>query len=423
MQGFNMGRYVPPDAEGLLTANQASGKGHALGARAARLQADGVLTVRFEMPFAVWCDTCGSSQQDQKTPQPPKKPVLIGQGVRFNAEKKKIGTYYSSPVYSFRLRHPACGGVLEIHTDPKHTAYVVASGGRKRTEADPTDDDSLVPSSPFSVPTPQEQADARETAFATLEKTIADRAALAASKKRIDALARASARAWDDPYARNAALRATFRVGRRARARGAASDEALRDRLGFGIALLPESDEDARRARLVEFGTRAPSPSPPGEQQGGVGGGEAEKAVFARPLFGRCDAGGGGAAAGGVKSKSSSSNNGDGDTTNTNGRNNHGRAKKKPPKKLLKSEAVAFKRKETLVSEIMGNTRMATDPFLEPRSSRESAARAASPLLPGLKRKREEEPSSSTVTTAADKAPPAKVAAIVSSGLVDYDSD
>lgn len=418
MQGFNMGRYVPPDAEGLLTANQASGKGHALGARAARLQADGVLTVRFEMPFAVWCDTCGGSQQDQKTPQPPKKPVLIGQGVRFNAEKKKIGTYYSSPVYSFRLRHPACGGVLEIHTDPKHTAYVVASGGRKRTEADPADDDSLVPSSPFSVPTPQEQADARETAFATLEKTIADRAALAASTKRIDALARASARAWDDPYARNAALRATFRVGRRARARGAASDEALRDRLGLSIALLPESDEDARRARLVEFGTRTPSPPPPGDQQGGVGGGEAEKAVFARPLFGHRDASG-------VKSSSSHNGDGDGDTTNTNGRNNHGRAKKKPPKKLLKSEVVASKRKETLVSEIMGNTRMATDPFLEPRSSRESAARAASPLLPGLKRKREEPTSSSTTTAtkAADKPPPAKVAAIVSSGLVDYDSD
>lgn len=399
MQGFNMGRYVPPDAEGLLTANQASGKGHALGARASRLKTEGILTVRFEMPFAVWCDTCTANNKD--------RPVIIGQGVRFNAEKKKIGTYYTSPIYSFRMRHAACGGWLEIHTDPKNTAYVVVSGGRKRDTGessshrdDDDDDASLVSSSHHALPivTAAEQVAQRETAFATLEKTIADRAALAASKERIDEMEEASARQWDNPYARNQALRKSFRVGRHAREREAAKAESIKDRMGLAIELLPESEEDARRARLIDFG-RAPSP-PPSASASVAAAGEAEKVVFSRPLF---------LGDGGSKSGDEAA------TISTNGEKKM--AGKKPPKKL-KAEVVASKRKETLVSEIMGNTRLASDPFLEPRSSRE-LTKTGGALLPGLKRKRNTERKRSLTD---EEVPPEKVA-IVSSGLVDYESD
>lgn len=382
-----MGRYVPPDAEGVLTANQASGKGHALGARASKLKSEGILTVRFEMPFAVWCDTCTAAHNEATH----KNPVLIGQGVRFNAEKKRIGNYYSSPIYSFRMRHAACGGWIEMHTDPKNTAYVVVAGGRKRADASSsssstTPDDSLV--STLVIPTAHEQAAQRETAFATLEKTIADRAALAASKERIDEIEAASARQWDDPYARNQALRKTFRVGRHAREREAAKADNIKERMGLGIELLPESEEDAQRARLIEFG-RAPA----GAARDANEGREAEKAVFSRPLFGA------------ASDKDDAKNMQRGSDV----------TKRKPPK-LLKAEILASKRKESLVSEIMGNTRMASDPFLEPRSSRESTT-SSSTLLPGLKRKREIAQEST-----AEEKPPEKIL-VVSSGLVDYESD
>src|SRR2546430_5721630 len=98
---LDMGRYVPPEYEGTTSANKLAGK-HALGARA-RKSSQGILTVRFEMPFAIWCTTC---------PQP----TIIGQGVRFNAEKKKVGAYYSTPIYSFRMKHSICGGWIEIQT-------------------------------------------------------------------------------------------------------------------------------------------------------------------------------------------------------------------------------------------------------------------------------------------------------------------
>lgn len=43
----------------------------------------------------------------------------IGMGVRYNAEKKKIGNYYSTPIFSFRCKCHLCDGWFEIQTDPK----------------------------------------------------------------------------------------------------------------------------------------------------------------------------------------------------------------------------------------------------------------------------------------------------------------
>lgn len=386
-----MGRYVPPDAEGVLTANQASGKGHALGRRAAKLKTEGALVVRFEMPFAVWCDGCEAASAS-KSGGP--RPQIIGQGVRFNAEKRRAGSYHSTPIWSFRMRHAACGGWLEIRTDPQHTAYVVVSGGRRRdTEAgdERAAAESLVGGGDAALlrglgTTPAEREEQRASAFSSLERTIEDRAALAAAGARIDAIGEVSARQWDDPYARNQALRKAFRVGRHQREREGAADDALRDRMSLGIDLLPETEEDVRRAQLIDFGTRPASED------------ESKDAVLARPLFGD------------GKSKMDDADAGEKNKKTSDGRKS-GRVGKR-----LKSEIATTKVKKLLVSEIVGNTRLANDPFLEPRSREFKIA----PLIPGLKRKRdagEEEPISRPEERPAEKA------TIVSSGLVDYDSD
>ena len=55
-------------------------------------------------------------------------------GVRYNAEKKKIGNYYSTPIYSFRCKCHLCDNWFTIETDPKNTQYVVTSGARKKDE-------------------------------------------------------------------------------------------------------------------------------------------------------------------------------------------------------------------------------------------------------------------------------------------------
>ena len=47
------------------------------------MKTHGVLTIRFEMPFNVRCGACEH---------------MIAKGVRFNAEKRKVGNYYSTPI-------------------------------------------------------------------------------------------------------------------------------------------------------------------------------------------------------------------------------------------------------------------------------------------------------------------------------------
>lgn len=352
MQGFNMGRYVPPEVEGTISANKLNKK-HALGSRASKLSSQGILTVRFEMPFPIWCQSCA-------------KPTIIGQGVRFNAEKKRVGSYFTSAIWSFRFRHVECGGLIEMRTDPKNTAYVVVEGATKRD----TGEDRLREGDAV-IMTDQEREALRKNAFASLEKTIADREQLRESTDRIDGLLDASARQWDDPYAQNQRLRRAFRVGRKDREQQAVVTEELRDRMSLAIDLVPASEEDARRAALVDF-------APLGE-------GAVDKAL-SKPLF--KDA---------AKKPSSSS--------------------PAPPSKMLKAEKQSSRRKENLVSEIINNTRAAKDPFLTT-----TTAPRPSPRLPGVKRKRAADEVATANERQVSMNPPPK-SSTAPAALVQYDSD
>lgn len=89
---------------------------HPLRERAKKLD-QGILVIRFEMPFNVWCGGCNH---------------LIGKGVRFNAEKEQIGTYYSTRIWRFGMRCPSCSHKIEVDTDPKNTEYVISKGARRK---------------------------------------------------------------------------------------------------------------------------------------------------------------------------------------------------------------------------------------------------------------------------------------------------
>lgn len=232
---LDMGRYVPPDQEGVQSANKLAGK-HALGARANKIK-QGILTVRFEMPFPIWCTTCP-------------KPAIIGQGVRFNAEKKKVGNYYSTAIYSFRMKHVACGGWIEIRTDPKNTAYVVTEGAKKRDLGE----DRLQEGEIRIGATEEDRKRLEEDAFAALEAKKDDAKQAASDKSRIEELYRAKERDWDDPGAANRRIRRGFRVEKRIREKRKAAAEALKDRMSLGMDLLDEIEEDKRRASFIEFG-------------------------------------------------------------------------------------------------------------------------------------------------------------------------
>ncbi|KAL6714388.1 Protein saf4 [Lecanora helva] len=344
MQGFNMGRYVPPEHEGTTSANKLAGK-HALGARA-RKSGQGILTVRFEMPFPIWCTTCP-------------KPTIIGQGVRFNAEKKKVGNYYSTPIYSFRMKHVSCGGPIEIRTDPKNTAYVVTEGAKKRDTGE-----DKVQEGEIRIRTEEERERSANDAFAALEGKVEDKKQAANDKSRIEELQQAKERDWDDPGEANRKLRRAFRAERKIRQKKEVLTEELKDRMSLGMDLLEETEEDRRRAGFVEFGE--------------VGGDGAVVKAQSRPLF-----------ANGSKS---------------------GNALAKRVK-TTKAALETDRRREKLRQELGNNTRAVLDPFLK-------AEKASTPSISSLrliKRKRS--------STESLEAPPPVKQDNVTPALVDYDSD
>ncbi|KAM3415489.1 hypothetical protein BST61_g9010 [Cercospora zeina] len=228
-------RYLPPEVEGTTSANRLQ-KCRAPGV----VKKDGTQTVRFEMPFAVWCHTC----------QPH---AIIGQGVRFNAQKRRNGSYYSTPIWSFRVRHPACNGTIEIQTDPKNTAYVVVEGGKARDYGDPND---RVREGEGDVPllTAEEREQKREDAFAQLEGRVEEKQNTQDNAKRIRELYQAGERHWDDPWAANRRIRDTFRRDRKAIKRKEIADQQIKDRIGTDMDLLPETQEDQMRAKNISYG-------------------------------------------------------------------------------------------------------------------------------------------------------------------------
>ncbi|CAM9202890.1 unnamed protein product, partial [Lampetra fluviatilis] len=135
-------------------------KTHALRERARKLS-QGILIIRFEMPYNIWCDGCGNH---------------IGMGVRYNAEKKKVGNYYTTPIYRFRMKCHLCVNYLELQTDPASCDYVIVSGARRKEERWDGQDNEQI------LATEHEEKRRLETdAMYRLEHGDRDRAKLAAA--------------------------------------------------------------------------------------------------------------------------------------------------------------------------------------------------------------------------------------------------
>ncbi|CAD7940177.1 unnamed protein product [Amoebophrya sp. A120] len=125
------GFYFPPEFDpqkhgSIDKFRRAQGFEHALGKNRTKNLHKGILQIRFEIPFKVKCCNCGN---------------FIGQGTRFDADKKNVGHYFTTPIYEFRMY---CGEIVDIsqsvngkthcnqewviRTDPKNCDYELVSG-------------------------------------------------------------------------------------------------------------------------------------------------------------------------------------------------------------------------------------------------------------------------------------------------------
>ncbi|XP_036278733.1 probable splicing factor YJU2B isoform X1 [Pipistrellus kuhlii] len=227
-------KYYPPDfnpeKHGSLNRYH---KSHPLRERARKLS-QGILIIRFEMPYNIWCDGCKNH---------------IGMGVRYNAEKKKVGNYYTTPVYRFRMKCHLCVNYIEMQTDPANCDYVIVSGAQRKEERWDMEDNEQV------LTTEHEKKQKLETdAMFRLEHGEADRSTLKKALPTLSHIQEAQS-AWKDDFALNSMLRKRFREKKKALQEEEERDQALQAKASLAIPLVPETEDDRRLAALLKFHT------------------------------------------------------------------------------------------------------------------------------------------------------------------------
>ncbi|KAG5438938.1 hypothetical protein PCANB_002268 [Pneumocystis canis] len=184
--------YYPPDydwrqGKGL---NKLQGT-HALGNRARKLD-KGILIVRFELPYSIWCESCNAH---------------VGQGVRFNAEKKR------------------------------NTEYVVISGAKKKNEEWDTSDVGI------TLSKDNIDDDLKNDPFYKLEKTVIDMNKAKESIPLLSQLYKINEKQWADPYSEEKKILKMEKE----------KDEEIRNFGSLSINLVKKDPNDHLRAKLVDF--------------------------------------------------------------------------------------------------------------------------------------------------------------------------
>uniref|UniRef100_A0AAV1UAA1 Coiled-coil domain-containing protein 130 n=1 Tax=Peronospora matthiolae TaxID=2874970 RepID=A0AAV1UAA1_9STRA len=230
------GYYYPAEwrpEHGSLTQFRQSKQAQAQGRRVQHKHVEGdgkAPVVRFEMPFHVWCTHCD---------------VHIGRGVRFNAEKRCVGRYFSSTVWEFVMRCATCSGQLVIRTDPKERSYELVSGVEKKAEAEDAREMETELLNDAKV-----AQKLRTDPFFRLEHENEDKRVARKRSRGLDALVQLQSAQFKDDYASNSALRAQFRSDKKKQKRR--EEEATRLGIG-GIPLVDVHLDDVVVSRTIAF--------------------------------------------------------------------------------------------------------------------------------------------------------------------------
>lgn len=232
-----MNKYYPPDWEpkhGSL--NKYHGQ-HPLRERARKLD-QGILIIRFEMPYNVWCDSCETH---------------IGKGVRFNAEKKQAGSYFSTKIWSFRMKCPTCKAWMEVQTDPENRDYKMVSGVRKKVETWAPEVDTAEGHAEelgtIKLNDPETRQKIASDPFFRLEHGADDSHRAKKAAPKLQRLQDMRDERYEDDFGTSQLLRRRLREQKKETK--ALEEEA--DALGLGIRLLPRAEADVEEARSVTF--------------------------------------------------------------------------------------------------------------------------------------------------------------------------
>ncbi|XP_069127802.1 coiled-coil domain-containing protein 130 homolog isoform X2 [Argopecten irradians] len=227
----SVNKYYPPDWDPSKgSVNKHFGQ-HPLRDRARKLK-QGILVIRFELPYNIWCGGCN-------------KPVAMG--VRYNAEKSKVGNYYTTPIYKFRMKCHLCDNHFEIQTDPKNHDYVILNGARRKEQRwDPKDNEQIVP---------EDKATQKKLATDAMYKLEHGSDDKDAGKSRVMNLGQIEGQRdqWKDDYLINKLAREKFRTEKKQIKEAKAVDDRLLEKSSLDIPLVKEDEDDVRLAGLLKY--------------------------------------------------------------------------------------------------------------------------------------------------------------------------
>ncbi|RDD41482.1 Coiled-coil domain-containing protein 130-like protein [Trichoplax sp. H2] len=186
---------------------------------------------RFEMPYNIWCDGCGNH---------------VGMGVRYNAEKKKVGNYYTTPIFNFRMKCHLCENKIEMENDPQNCDYKIVKGASRKNERWEGSEGSI------SVDGKDEKKKLLSNAMYKLEHDIEDAEAGQQAAPSLDKLER-HMDVWKDDFSVNQLLRNKFRKNKAVTKQQALDDDKLKKKFSIDISLKEENDEDKIAASRIRF--------------------------------------------------------------------------------------------------------------------------------------------------------------------------
>ncbi|KAM3183787.1 hypothetical protein ACTXT7_009701 [Hymenolepis weldensis] len=228
-------KYYPPDFDPAKHRSLNAYHGvHALRERGRKAD-KGIIIIRFEMPYNAWCLSC-------------KQP--IGMGVRYNAEKMKVGMYHSTPIFEFTMNCAMCAGKIVMRTDPQNFDYICVEGIRRKIQTwDPEENEQIV------VPDFKERQKLSLDAMYQVEYGVKDKEKAVLTHPAITEL-ELNREVYKDDFELNYIARKQFRETKKLQRAADAKDEALKSRLslsGTQVNLLPENEEDEKKAKLMRL--------------------------------------------------------------------------------------------------------------------------------------------------------------------------
>merc|ERR1719312_282582 len=184
------------------------------------------------MPYNIWCGGCNNH---------------IGMGVRYNAEKTKVGMYYTTPIYQFRMKCHLCTNHFSIKTDPANLDYVIVEGAsRQERRWDPTENGQIVPD---DKTVGRKLAD---DAMYKLEHVSTDTGKATDAAPRLNEISDIQDRVKDD-YLANRILRDKFRRRKKELKSRQEKDKEILSRASLNIGLVEECPEDIKLAHLLRI--------------------------------------------------------------------------------------------------------------------------------------------------------------------------